>query len=264
MVSVEQNWELTHLRGERTLYFKFCSSQSNIMKNKLENKPFLFKSFWQRNIHHLSVKNDTYRFKVIQLSSLNANVYNRQCTNVVIRYLLFKVPRANILFSVVIFKSPLWWNCVLINMFGEDNIIDTSPDPWRILSSSSAYLKWNSWSLCPGFIRPLMFPSLPVAFTELSLIFIHHNRPCLSFSTLIQINSKHKSLSSAGYGDDSSSCLKGILQKQYTKERFSPAPAGRSKLPSRADLILQEYLRVMCFSVLPDVVIRPHTNAANL
>lgn len=164
------------------------------------------------------------------MSTLNANVYNRQCTNVVIHYLLLKFPGGDILFSMVIFK------CLSVaklyidhSAFGEDNFIVTRMVPRRICrlvmlmgrKTHQVCSKWNSLSQHKTH-NELIFPSLPF-YSVRGDIDIHTSQQALcQFPSLIQICSERSTnpLSSAGCEDDSPSCLKRKLQEQYTRGSF--------------------------------------------
>lgn len=147
-----------------------------------------------------------------------------------IHYLLLTVPGGDILFSMVIFKCLSVAKLYIdFSAFGGDNFIVTRLAPWGIcrlvmLKGRKAHQvcsKWNSLSQHKTH-NELIFPSLPF-YSVRGDIDIHTSQQALcQFPSLIQICSERSTnpLSSAGCEDDSPSCLKRKLQKQYTRGSF--------------------------------------------
>lgn len=164
------------------------------------------------------------------MSTLNANVYNRHWTNVVIHYLPFKVLTGDVLFSVVIFMClsvvklyidySVWWRWLHCHQDGSTENMQTSPASRREKHIRYCW-KWNSLSQSKTH-NELIFPSLPF-YSVRGDIDIHTSQRALcQFPSLIQICSERSTnpLSSAGCEDDSPSCLKRKLQEQHTRGSF--------------------------------------------
>lgn len=153
------------------------------------------------------------------MSTLNANVYNRHCTNVVIHYLPFKVLGGDILFGVVIFKCRgkivYWLQCLV-----RTTSLSPRPVPQRIYSpvplmgmrerdtNKKKKKKKKTSNLCnvqreivclnPELIMNWYFPVCHSPLSEVTLIFIHCSRLCVNFPSLIQICSEWSTNPSAG------------------------------------------------------------------
>lgn len=130
------------------------------------------------------------------MSTLNANVYNRRCTNVVIHYLPFKVLEGDILFGLVIFKSlsvaklyidySVWWR-LHCHQDGSTENMQTSHDHRE--KTHQVCSKWDSLSRSKTH-NELIFPSL-LFYSVRGDIDIHTSQQALcQFPSLIQICSE--------------------------------------------------------------------------
>lgn len=125
------------------------------------------------------------------MSTLNANVYNRHWTNVVIHYLPFKVLTGDVLFSVVIFMClsvvklyidySVWWRWLHCH---QDRICRLD----LLAGGKNTSGIVGSEIVCPNpkLIMNWYFPACHSTLSEVTLIFIHRSGLCVNFQVLFK------------------------------------------------------------------------------